>query len=67
MKKPIKEYSPPSGQTIEPLKNIKEKLYLNDPVLTFEDSMLYGCYLELTYAELDSFCNNQGWFKMLIF
>ena len=30
----------------------EEKTYYEDPVLTFEDSIVYGCKLELTLEEL---------------
>ena len=32
--------------------NYKQKTYFEDPVLTFEDSLIYGCKLELTLEEL---------------
>lgn len=63
-KSPTKIYTPPSDLV---LSSIEELLYLNDPVLTFEDSMLFGCYVEFNYDELEQFCENQGWYNMLIF
>ena len=66
--KASKTYTPPTDNgVIEPLEDINEKLYLDNSVLTFEDSMLFGCSVELTFDELADFCNNQGWYNMLIF
>ena len=42
-------------------------MYYDDPVLTFEDSMVYGCTLELTVAELDDFCKEDKWKNLMIF
>jgi hypothetical protein len=42
-------------------------LYLDDPVLTFEDSILYGCTLSLNYAELKNFCTNRGCNNLMLF
>jgi len=42
-------------------------LYFDDPVLTFEDSMVYGCTLELTKLELKTFCENKLWLNLAIF
>jgi hypothetical protein len=33
--------------------------YFEDPLLTFDDSIIYGCYLDFNYAELKTFCENQ--------
>lgn len=41
--------------------------YFDDPVLTFEDSMLYGCTVELTKAELEKFCENREWLYLMLF
>ena len=39
--------------TFDPLiDSYKQKTYFEDPVLTFEDSLIYGCKLELTLEEL---------------
>ena len=35
--------------------------YFDDPDLTFDDSIVYGCKLRLNYNELSSFTNNQQW------
>lgn len=57
--KASKTYTPPTDNgVIEPLEDINEKLYLDNSVLTFEDSMLFGCSVELTFDELADFCNN---------
>jgi hypothetical protein len=33
--------------------------YFEDPQLTFDDSIIYGCYLDLTFSELKTFCESQ--------
>jgi hypothetical protein len=38
-----------------------ELLYLEDPVFTFEDDMMFGCSLSFTYDELQNFCEANGW------
>jgi len=43
-------------------------MYYDDPVLTFEDSMVYGCTLELDYEELtNEFCKNNKWKDLMLF
>lgn len=42
-------------------------MYFDDPVLTFEDSFVYGCSIELTYDELKDFCLNRGWNNLMLF
>lgn len=44
-----------------------ELTYFSDPVLTFEDSMFYGCTLELTKDELSNFCTNREWIHLVLF
>ena len=34
-----------------------EKTYFEDPVLSFEDSIIYGCKMELNLDELKDFCS----------
>lgn len=39
--------------TVTPLiETADEKTYFEDPVLTFEDSLMYGCSLDLNLVEL---------------
>lgn len=33
--------------------------YFEDPLLTFDDSIIYGCYLDLNFVELEEFCEKQ--------
>ena len=42
-------------------------MYFDDPVFTFQDSMIYGCTVSLNYLELQDFCLNRGWNNLLIF
>lgn len=42
-------------------------MYYDDPVLTFEDAMMFGCTLELTASELEDFCNKNKWKNLMIF
>ena len=60
----LDDYTPTDGFLIN---KVEEKLYLDDPVLTFEDTMLYGCTLDLNYAELRDFCENRGWNNLMLF
>lgn len=36
-------------------------------MLTLQDSMIYGCTLDLTYDELKDFCDNRGWNNLMLF
>ena len=45
----------------------KEKTYFEDPVLTFEDSLVYGCKLELTLEELQEFCRNSYYKHLMLY
>jgi len=47
--------------------NAGKARYYDDPVLGFTDSMLYGCHLDLTYEELESFCKNNRYKDLEIF
>ena len=38
------------------MENSKDYKYYNDPIITFEDSIVTGCHLDLNYAELQTFC-----------
>ena len=35
---------------------VNEPIYLDDPIMTFEDSMVYGCSMYLNNDELKEFC-----------
>jgi hypothetical protein len=42
--------------------------YFDDPLLTFEDSILTGCHLDMNYDELKTFCDSKSNFEnMMIF
>ena len=60
----LDDYVPPQGFLIN---KVTETMYLDDPVLTFEDTMLYGCNLSLNYEELKDFCSNRGWNNLMLF
>lgn len=50
------------------VENEKEVRYFpDDPVLSFEDSILYGCHLDLSYKELEEFCSNNEYQNLMIF
>ena len=49
------------------IKNENEFNYFDDPLLTFEDSILTGCHLDLTYDELQKFCQDEQYKNMMIF
>ena len=49
------------------IEKMDEKRYYDDPVLTFEDAMLYGCTLELNEEELKDFCEYSKWQHLMIF
>ena len=38
--------------------NVDVKTYYEDPVLTFEDSLIMGCSIELNLEEFKDFCKN---------
>jgi len=40
------------------IENADVKTYYEDPVLTFEDSLIYGCSIELNLEEFKDFCTN---------
>ena len=57
-----------TGAVTKPLiESVKDLLYYDDPVFTFEDSLLYGCTVELNQAELASFCKNREWIHLMIY
>ena len=49
------------------VETINEKRYYDDPVLTFEDAMVFGCTLELNAEELEQFCTSKKWKNLMIF
>lgn len=49
----------PSSITEFYMTDFKDLKYIEDPLLTFEDSILTGCHLDLTYDELRDFCTNK--------
>ncbi|CDW85277.1 UNKNOWN [Stylonychia lemnae] len=44
-----------------------ENLYMDDPILSFDDSTIYGCKINLTRQELINFCSNKTWQNMMLF
>ena len=44
-----------------------EKTYYEDPILSFEDSTIYGCSLELTLEELRDFCRKNLYEHLMLF
>ena len=49
------------------VRTVNDKMYFDDPVFTFQDSMIYGCTVSMNYAELQDFCLNRGWNNLMIF
>jgi len=47
--------------------NAGKERYYDDPILGFTDSMLYGCHLDLTYEELETFCKDNKYKDYEIF
>jgi len=45
----------------------QQNYFPDDPLLSFQDSVLYGCHLDLTLTELGEFCSNQVYKNMMIF
>lgn len=41
--------------------------YSEDPQLTFEDSFMYGCHLDLDYEELRKFCAERQFEELVLF
>jgi len=46
---------------------VDEKTYYEDPVLTFEDSLIYGCSVHLDYQEFKDFCSNSLFQNLMLF
>jgi len=49
------------------IENSDEKTYYEDPILSFEDSTIYGCSLELTLEELRDFCTKNLYEHLMLF
>ena len=49
------------------LDNVDVKTYFEDPVLTFEDSLIYGCSIELNLDEFEKFCKNNMFQHLMLF
>ena len=47
--------------------DINDLKYFDDDYLTFEDSIINGCHLDLTLADLQSFCEGQQFRNLVIF
>lgn len=41
--------------------------YFEDPLLSFDDSIVYGCHLDFNLAELKDFCESGGYKNLMIF
>lgn len=41
--------------------------YTEDPMFTFEDSIIYGCHLDLNFLELKDYCSNTRYRNLLLF
>jgi len=41
--------------------------YFNDPVVTFEDSIVTGCHLDLNFDDLKEFCDEKHFKNLMIF
>ena len=48
------------------MKDINDLKYFDDPTLTFEDSIVTGCHLDLTFDELMEFCSKENQFQNLV-
>ena len=48
------------------MKNVNDLKYFDDPTLTFEDSIITGCHLDLTFQELLDFCSKDNKFQNLM-
>ena len=67
-----KNVYPPNDQNVMSYKpefkieTLEERLYYDDPVLSFEDELMTGCALRFTKDELINFCDGQGWKNLVI-
>lgn len=53
-----------TGFTMSSPEDIK---YFEDPTITFDDSIIYGCHLDLDYKGLEDFCDNNEFQYLMIF
>lgn len=49
------------------MENSQDLKYFDEPQLTFEDSIISGCHLDLNFAELIDFCTNKKYANLMIF
>ena len=49
------------------LNTVNDLTYFEDPVLTFEDSLIFGCSLHFTYDELEDFCTKDLQKHLMLF
>jgi hypothetical protein len=49
------------------IEDMSKKTYYDDPLMTFEDSSVHGCTVDLTYAELETFCKQKSWRSLVLF
>ena len=49
------------------IETIEDRLYFDDPILKFDDSMVYGCSLEMTEIERDQFCKEKMYEHLAIY
>ena len=47
--------------------NAEVKTYYEDPILSFEDSTIYGCTLQLTLDELQDFCQRNLYQHLMLY
>jgi len=49
------------------VEDINDLKYFEDPLLTFDDSIVNGCHLDLNYDQLKTFCDNDVFNNLAIF
>lgn len=49
------------------IENYTQTPYFNEPTLTFDDSTVYGCSVQLTRQELQDFCQSKKWNNLMIY
>ena len=49
------------------MENSSDLKYFDEPNVTFEDSIITGCHLDLNFDELIDFCTNQKYSNLMIF
>jgi len=49
------------------MENSEDLKYFDEPKVTFEDSIITGCHLDLDYNGLLDFCTNQKYSNLMIF